>query len=121
MKGTPRADRAIDAQIGARIRELRMTRGLSQMDLGAALGVTFQQIQKYEKGANRVSGSRMMALCNFLSTTPNHLTGADGNPPSPVVGLSAPAIRVAMKYEKLDPAGKKAVTALIAALGVGDE
>ena len=47
-----------DTRFGHRMRERRMILGMSQTELGAALGVTFQQIQKYERGVNRVSGRR---------------------------------------------------------------
>jgi transcriptional regulator with XRE-family HTH domain len=49
-----RAPTAADVRFGHRLRARRMMLGMSQTELGAALGVTFQQIQKYEKGANRV-------------------------------------------------------------------
>lgn len=66
---------AIDQAIGARIRAARVSRRLSQSELGAALGVTFQQIQKYEKGSNRIAGSRMLAMCDMLKMKPEALLG----------------------------------------------
>jgi transcriptional regulator with XRE-family HTH domain len=51
-----------DQKIGQRIRSARVARGLSQEALGADIGVTFQQVQKYENGANRVSGSRLVEI-----------------------------------------------------------
>ena len=59
-------DRATDAHIGARLREARTLSGLSQSALGDQIGLTFQQIQKYEKGANRISASRLLALSRHL-------------------------------------------------------
>ncbi|KQV27875.1 hypothetical protein ASC97_05800 [Rhizobium sp. Root1203] len=56
----------VDAEIGGRIRMRRKLLGMSQTDLGAKLGVTFQQIQKYEKGTNRVGGSRMQRIAEVL-------------------------------------------------------
>jgi transcriptional regulator with XRE-family HTH domain len=58
----------IDVEIAAKLRALRKERGLSQTALGAAAGVTFQQIQKYETGANRVSASRLYKLAKALDT-----------------------------------------------------
>ena len=55
-----------DTEIGKRIRALRLERGLSQTELGNLLGVTFQQIQKYEKGANRVGASRLTQISGVL-------------------------------------------------------
>jgi len=49
----------VDQQVGARIRARRQALQISQMALGDSLGVTFQQVQKYEKGTNRVSSSRL--------------------------------------------------------------
>jgi transcriptional regulator with XRE-family HTH domain len=55
-----------DMEIGKRIRALRLERGLSQTELGNLLGVTFQQIQKYEKGANRVAAGRLQRVAEAL-------------------------------------------------------
>jgi transcriptional regulator with XRE-family HTH domain len=55
-----------DVAIGANIRTLRVVRGLSQEKLGDAIGVTFQQVQKYEKGTNRVGGSRAIQIAAAL-------------------------------------------------------
>ncbi|WP_331000078.1 helix-turn-helix domain-containing protein [Acetobacter garciniae] len=57
---------AIDAHVGKRIRLRRTLLGLSQEKLGEALGVTFQQIQKYERGANRVGASRLYDIATVL-------------------------------------------------------
>ena len=51
----------VDKHVGSRIRMRRMMLGFSQEKLGDALGLTFQQVQKYEKGANRVGASRLPA------------------------------------------------------------
>jgi len=56
----------IDVFVGNRIRARRYALGISQSELGAAIGVRFQQIQKYETGANRVSASRLWAVAEKL-------------------------------------------------------
>jgi DNA-binding XRE family transcriptional regulator len=56
----------IDRHVGARIRMQRMVCGLSQTKLGKAVGVSFQQVQKYEKGVNRVGASRLQQIANVL-------------------------------------------------------
>src|ERR1700730_16340593 len=56
-----------DFEIGRRIRPLRRERGLSQTELGTPIGVTFQQIQKYEKGANRVSAGRLHRIAELFN------------------------------------------------------
>ena len=60
----------IDRHVGARIRMQRMVRGVSQADLGNAVGVSFQQVQKYEKGTNRVGASRLHQIADALEVTP---------------------------------------------------
>ncbi|WP_282026965.1 helix-turn-helix domain-containing protein [Limimaricola cinnabarinus] len=56
----------IDTHVGKRIRHARWMRGTTQQDLGDAVGCKFQQIQKYETGANRVSASRLWDIANVL-------------------------------------------------------
>lgn len=56
-----------DKMLGEKIRQARLKEGMSQQQLGKALGVTFQQIQKYEKGMNRVSGARWMTMAQALN------------------------------------------------------
>jgi transcriptional regulator with XRE-family HTH domain len=56
----------VDAYVGARLRMRRVMLGMSQGKLGQLLGVTFQQIQKYEKGANRISASRLRQASHVL-------------------------------------------------------
>jgi transcriptional regulator with XRE-family HTH domain len=67
----------LDIAIGARIRAYRIARKISQEELGEALGVTFQQVQKYEKGANRISGSRLVKLCEVLQVRAEQILGND--------------------------------------------
>jgi len=57
----------IDVHVGSRIRLRRNMLGMSQERLGENLGITFQQIQKYEKGTNRVGASRLQAIASILS------------------------------------------------------
>jgi transcriptional regulator with XRE-family HTH domain len=56
----------IDVHVGQRVRLRRTLLGMSQMTLAEAIGLTFQQVQKYERGANRVSSSRLVDLANVL-------------------------------------------------------
>ena len=60
----------VDVHVGSRIRLRRHLLGLSQSELGRALGVTFQQVQKYENGTNRVGASRLHQIALALRTTP---------------------------------------------------
>ncbi|MCA0400964.1 MAG: helix-turn-helix transcriptional regulator [Proteobacteria bacterium] len=61
-----KAPSPVDRHVGSRVRMRRITVGMSQERLGEALGVTFQQIQKYEKGSNRISASRMQNIAQVL-------------------------------------------------------
>ena len=61
-----RSPKAVDHLIGARIRARRGELGMSQTELAEAAGVTFQQIQKYERGANRVSVGRLLEIARKL-------------------------------------------------------
>lgn len=65
----------LDGRVGHAIRSARVARGLSQEDLGERVGITFQQIQKYEKGTNRVASSRLVTFARVLGTTPHALLG----------------------------------------------
>lgn len=60
------APNPVDVHVGARMRLRRTLLGLSQEQLGAAIGLTFQQIQKYERGANRIGASRLFDLAQVL-------------------------------------------------------
>jgi transcriptional regulator with XRE-family HTH domain len=62
----PRRPDPIDILIGRNIRIYRLSKQMSQAELGNGLGVTFQQVQKYEKGANRVGGARLFRLAQIL-------------------------------------------------------
>lgn len=69
----------IDVYVGSRIRMRRNILGMSQEKLGEHLGITFQQIQKYEKGTNRVGASRLQAIASILEVPPSFFfDGAPG-------------------------------------------
>jgi transcriptional regulator with XRE-family HTH domain len=80
----------IDKHVGARVRMRRLMVGLSQTKLGDALNVTFQQVQKYEKGANRIGASRLQQLARVLGVPPAYFF--DGAPSGgvPVAGFAEP-------------------------------
>jgi transcriptional regulator with XRE-family HTH domain len=60
------APNPIDKHVGSRLRMRRLTLDMSQTDIADALGLTFQQVQKYEKGSNRISASRLQHLSQIL-------------------------------------------------------
>ncbi len=69
----------IDIKVGERVRARRKMVGLSQNDLAQAIGLTFQQIQKYERGTNRVSASKLFEIAKTLTTPIDYFfAGMDG-------------------------------------------
>ena len=76
----------VDAHIGLKIRARRNLLGLSQTELADAAGITFQQIQKYEKGANRVGASRLQQFSDALGVPPSYFFEG-----VPTVGKKQPA------------------------------
>ena len=60
-----------DVRVGRLLRERRLALGMTQERLGSLLGVTYQQVQKYERGANRIGSSRLKELCGILGVQPN--------------------------------------------------
>ena len=88
---------AVDRLVGKNIRIFRTAKGISQTVLGDAVGVTFQQIQKYENGMNRVGSSRLAKIATVLEVPisrffDNSVTASDGPVAGPVVTdlLSSP-------------------------------
>ena len=84
----------IDKHVGSRVRMRRMMLSMSQEKLGDALGLTFQQVQKYEKGTNRIGASRLQQISNILQVPvsfffegaphlPGHHASGMGEAPSP--------------------------------------
>jgi transcriptional regulator with XRE-family HTH domain len=69
------APHPLDIALGARVRQRRKELGLSQSDLGAAVGITFQQVQKYEHGTNRISFSRLVGIARALNSSVADLIG----------------------------------------------
>lgn len=110
----------VDRQVGLRIVALRKAKGLSQTALGAAVGVTFQQIQKYERGLNRVGAGRLGNIARFfevpVSTFFEEEDGADGGERGETFGfLRAPgAIEALRAYVAIQDEGvRREVLALV--------
>ena len=83
----------IEIAIGAQIRALRVAAGMNQATLGEAIGVSFQQVQKYEKGKDRVAASTLQVLAAALGVHPGSFF--DGETPSP--SGDVPDVRSALK------------------------
>jgi transcriptional regulator with XRE-family HTH domain len=127
----PKTPRPVDSHVGARIRLRRGMIGMTQEVLGRKLGITFQQVQKYEKGANRVGASRLQQIAEALGVTPawffeNAPTQSGGKAKRVdddlnrfVAGkYSAPLMR---NFVKLPPDTQRAIVNLTASLSGEDD
>lgn len=111
-----------DIAIGGRVRAVRIARGVSQQRLGEQLGISFQQIQKYEKGTNRIGGSRMMEIAAALDTPVAAFFGTEGEG-SDLAGVFACGQADATflrSYVALDPGTRAVARRLIGSLRPGD-
>jgi len=105
----------VDVHVGARLRRRRTLLGMSQTKLGEAIGLAFQQVQKYERGANRISASRLFALSQLLDVPVQFFF----DDMSTVVAASSPAqgggkAKKPPSYE-LDPMAKRETLQLVRA------
>src|SRR3954449_12645887 len=109
----------LDAIVGSRIRVFRIHRKMSQTELAEQIGVTFQQVQKYEKGANRVGASRLSRIATVLGISVGELFESSGSKiddaGSPFRLLAQPgALRVLKAYTRTsDPRIRHAIAELI--------
>jgi transcriptional regulator with XRE-family HTH domain len=91
-KKLPKKPTSIDIAVGRNVRIWRMARGMSQAQLASRLGVTFQQLQKYEVGANRIGTGRLVKAAAVLGIPIATLfDGADTDPSRSLLGLVADA------------------------------
>jgi len=128
----------IDVNVGQRIRLRRTMLGMSQTTLADALGITFQQVQKYEKGTNRVGASRLQHIASFLNVSVAHffegmpatveniqMGGGQGMPEANLVAtfLGTPeGLALNRAFTKIsDPAVRKKIIALVKSVSVGDD
>ncbi len=105
----------VDVHVGARVRIRRKLLGMTQTTLGDALGLTFQQVQKYEKGTNRIGSSRLYDLSRVLDVSIEHFfkdMPADVTASSP--GQSRGMAEEPVGYE-LDPMAKRETLELVRA------
>jgi len=108
----------IDTHVGKKLKELRILRDLSQVKVADKLGLSFQQLQKYETGGNRVSASRLYELAQLLDVnTAYFFSGLPGEDAAVIPPVDIDAIRIASMISKIsDPGIKKKIGTLIAEL-----
>jgi transcriptional regulator with XRE-family HTH domain len=108
----------LDAMVGAKIRMFRINRGMSQTVLAERVGVSFQQVQKYEKGANRVGASRLSQIASVLGIAVGELFESPlekiATSNSPVHLLAEPgALRVLKAYLRTNSRVRLAIARLL--------
>lgn len=105
-------DHEINRRLGARIRTLRTMRGMSQSELGDAIGVTFQQVQKYENGKNKISVQRLRCISMALFVSYDDLLRDIWHQPVDAEDLSKP-LSLMRAYDRLTPRKQKLVLDLV--------
>lgn len=108
-------DQAFDKKIGERVRASRHLLGLSQTDLAQKIGVTFQQVQKYEHGTNRISGSRMNRIAEVLERPVSYFFGEDTGKKFAEAGLSPEAVKLAKRYDAAPEKAKEMIRRSVSA------
>lgn len=122
----------VDRHVGGRVRARRQVLGISQEKLGSALGVTFQQIQKYEKGTNRISASRLQQIGAALGVpvgyffeglqdaSPQAAGFAESQPPSYTAGTASTdeGLRLMRAFLRIeDPSVRRRIIELAESIG----
>ena len=85
---TTKAPNPVDKYVGSRVRMRRIMLGMSQEKLGESLGLTFQQVQKYEKGTNRIGASRLQQIAEILQVPVSFLFEGGPAGPNALAGFS---------------------------------
>jgi transcriptional regulator with XRE-family HTH domain len=98
-----------DVEIAKRLRALRLERGLSQTELGRMIGVTFQQVQKYERGTNRMSAGRLQRIAETLGVPVAFFYAGEGDGGAVAIEFdflqTGGAVRLARAYARIKDAG----------------
>jgi transcriptional regulator with XRE-family HTH domain len=117
-----------DKHVGRRLRMRRLMLNKSQSDIANALGLTFQQVQKYEKGSNRISASRLQNLCTILQVPVSFFfEGAPREPMQPTLGsaeqspsyvddflATSDGVALALAFGRIrEPKVRRAIVALV--------
>ena len=127
---------AIDVYVGGRIRMRRIMLKMSQTKLGDELGITFQQVQKYEKGTNRVGASRLQKIATVLGVPPSFFFHQEGDEPVTTAGVgdvlgmndvsqflqSREGVTLNQSFLKIsDPKIRQKIVALVKAMALTDD
>jgi transcriptional regulator with XRE-family HTH domain len=115
-----RTPHPVDIHVGTKIRLRRRLLGMSQATVAGRIGISFQQLQKYESGANRVGASRLYQLARVLGVSPSAffkgLDGEEAGQPELIGGLDAEGLRVAAGWQAIpDERLRKAIASVVSA------
>lgn len=107
----------VDARVGDRVRTRRLLAGLSQDAFAGYLGVTFQQVQKYEKGANRISASRLYRIAKILNVSVSYFFDENGSQSMPD-DMTREGLELIRAFSQIESASVRShILSLLNALG----
>ena len=107
----------IDAAMGQRLRMLRKERGVTQQQLGDGIGMTFQQVQKYERGTNRIAISTLFKIARVLQVSPTELIdGLDRGQAAPEDGDGSSDVLLRAYARIASPEVRRSVLAMLQSL-----
>ena len=121
--------KTVDTHVGQRIRDKRNERGMSQTEVANALGVTFQQVQKYERGTNRVGASRLFDLSRILSVPVQYFFAGLNNQSTPIEKegdnvihrMKPDTVELVEAYSKVEnPQVRRLILSTIRSISFGD-
>lgn len=115
----PRSAKRVDEHVGERIRQRRTMLGLTQDQVATALNISYQQVQKYETGANRVSAGRLYEIAQCLETDVSHFFDGLEDAPrqTPHSGRNRATIDLVRNFHAIpDPDVRNAVSSLVKSL-----
>ena len=108
----------IDRHVGQQLRKARILRDMSQEDLATAINLTFQQVQKYERGMNRLSASRMYQISKILRVRPTYFfEGLPEDEYEEIVSFTIEHINLIKHYEAAPENLRKEFTKLLKSVG----
>ncbi len=114
---SPRCATDIDRALGERIRAWWIALGITQQQMAGRLGISYQQVRKYEIGANRISVVRLCDLCRVLGLVPAELLTDPAPVAKPVEGVRRDQLELARHMMQLTPRHRQAVMRFVKALG----
>lgn len=92
----------VDVHVGKKLKNLRVLRGLTQTDVAKGLDISFQQVQKYELGRNRISASKLFEIANILNVPPSYFfDGLDQNADDTTPVIDEETARIAAVFCKI--------------------